>query len=59
MLTNNITNLAKHLEDSVRPIFKWFTIDLLLTFKVAIKQWMPNDCPCRLCRTYIPQVGFV
>ena len=31
----------------------------LTTFKKAIKQWKPHACPCRLCRTYIYQVGFV
>ena len=28
-------------------------------FKKAIKTWKPDVCPCRLCRLYIPQVGFV
>ena len=31
----------------------------LTAFKKAIKQWKPHACPCRLCRTYIYQVGFV
>ena len=30
----------------------------LTAFKKAIKQWKPHACPCRLCRTYIYQVGF-
>ena len=25
----------------------------------AIKKWKPINCPCRLCRTYVFQVGFV
>ena len=28
------------------------------SFKNAIKKWKPANCPCRLCRTYIFQVGF-
>jgi len=28
-------------------------------FKKKIKNWIPNDCPCRLCRTYIQNVGFI
>ena len=28
-------------------------------FKKAIKQWKSHACPCRLCRAYIYQVGFV
>ena len=27
--------------------------------KRHFKQWQPHVCPCRLCRTYIYQVGFV
>ena len=29
------------------------------TFKNKIKQWRPNGCPCRLCKTYIAGVGFI
>ena len=28
------------------------------SFKNAIKKWKPANCPCRLCRNYILQVGF-
>ena len=31
----------------------------LQIFKSKIKRWVPVDCPCRLCKTYIPQVGFI
>ena len=27
-------------------------------FKNAIKSWIPTTCPCRLCKTYIPGLGF-
>ena len=33
-------------------------IDNLCDFKIKIKCWIPN-CPCRLCKHYIGQVGFV
>ena len=29
------------------------------TFKNKIKSWIPDICPCRLCKTYIHQVGFI
>ena len=32
------------------------TIDI---FKNKIKQWIPLKCPCRLCLTYLPQIGFL
>ena len=28
-------------------------------FKKEIKKWKPENCPCRLCKTYIPHVGFI
>ena len=28
-------------------------------FKSKIKYWTPNHCPCRICNTYIGQVGFI
>ena len=32
---------------------------ILSGFKKAIKEWKPSNCPCRLCKTYISQVGFL
>ena len=31
----------------------------LSIFKSKIKQWVPHNCPCRLCKEYIPQLGFL
>ena len=28
-------------------------------FKVAIHNWVPEQCPCRLCMHYIAGVGYV
>lgn len=28
-------------------------------FKRLIKKWKPENCPCRLCKDYIPNVGFI
>ena len=28
-------------------------------FKRKIKKWIPSECPCRLCKTYVPQLGFI
>ena len=28
-------------------------------FKRKIKKWIPSECPCRLCRTYVPHIGFI
>ena len=31
----------------------------LNVFKTKIKSWKPETCPCRLCRVYVQNVGFV
>ena len=34
-------------------------LESLDIFKTQIKKWIPLNCPCRLCRTYLPQIGFI
>ena len=31
----------------------------LKEFKTKIKNWVPLNCPCRLSKTYIQNVGFI
>ena len=31
----------------------------LNSFKQGIKKWNPSNCPCRLCKIYIQNVGFI
>ena len=31
----------------------------LETFRQKIKLWKPDSCPCRICKKYIANVGFV
>ena len=31
----------------------------LFDFKKAIKSWIPENCPCRLCKEFIPDLGFI
>ena len=34
-------------------------IDSVALFKKKIKGWKPLNCPCRLCKTYINNIGFL
>ena len=27
--------------------------------KREIKKWKPTECPCRICRTYVPNLDFI
>ena len=31
----------------------------LSKFKKSIRLWKPEKCPCRMCKTYIQDVGFI
>ena len=31
----------------------------LFAFKREIKQWLPNNCPCRICKNNLPNIGFI
>ena len=33
--------------------------DSIESFKMAIKKWIPQSCPCRLCKTYVQNVGYL
>ena len=28
-------------------------------FKRNVKKWICTTCPCRLCKTYLPNIGFI
>ena len=28
-------------------------------FKEKVKTWVPVDCPCKLCRVYVPNLGYI
>ena len=34
-------------------------LNTVSVFKAAIRKWKPNNCSCRLCKTYIGNVGFI
>ena len=46
-------NISVILPDSFKKI------DNIDNFKKAIKWWKPSNCPWRLCRVYVQNVGFL
>ena len=54
--TETITSLGVKIWKIVPNDYKGLTS--LSTFKSKIKNWETDKCPCRLCKTYIQQVGF-
>ena len=33
--------------------------DTLPSFISKIRQWRPDTCPCRICKNFVPNVGFI
>ena len=31
----------------------------LSVFKTKIQKWIPKKCPCKLCQTYVKNIGFI
>ena len=55
--TESISSLAPKILEILPNEIK--DSDTLQIFKAKIKKWVPVDCPCRLCKIYLPQVGFI
>ena len=55
--SENISNLGPTLWNLVPDRLK--ELNSLSSFKNEIKRWQPEICLCRLCKTYIPRVGFL
>ena len=55
--TESLSNLEPRIWNLVPDKLKQL-VDIH-AFKKEIKKWKPENCPCRLCKTYIPHVGFI
>ena len=55
--TESVSNLGPKIWDLVPSNLK--EISDLDEFKKAIKQWKTEDCPCRLCKVFAQNVGFL
>ena len=55
--TESISSLAPKIWEILPNEIK--DSDTLQIFKAKIKKWGPVECPCRICKTYLPQVGFI
>ena len=55
--SESISNLGPRIWNLIPNKLK--ELESVNLFKKEIKKWRPTNCPCRLCRTYIPNLGFV
>ena len=55
--TETITSLSDKIWNILPNEYKELTS--LSTFISKIKNWETDECPCRLCKTYIQRIGFL
>ena len=55
--TESVSFLAPKIWDILPKEIK--NSETLNAFKLKIKNWVPQKCPCRLSKTYVSQVGFI
>ena len=55
--SGSLSNLGPRIWNLVQSTLK--KLDDFNSFKTQIKEWQPENCPCRLCKTHIPHVGFI
>ena len=54
--TETLAHIGPKIWSIVPNDFKNFSLSI---FTRKIKRWKPEKCPCRLCKTYIRDLGFV
>ena len=55
--THSVSNLGAKIWELLPEEIK--NSPTLFIFKNKIKKWIPEKCPCKLCQTYIKNIGFI
>ena len=55
--SNSIQYFGSKIWNVIPPEIKY--LNSFESFKKSIRKWKPINCPCRICKTYLPNVGFV
>ena len=55
--TETVRNIGPQIWELIPSDIK--TSPSLPSFKLKLKSWNPENCPCRVCKTFVPGVGFL
>ena len=60
-LVNHGSESVRYLGSKIWEIIPAYMkeLDTIEKFKIAIKKWKPESCPCRLCRVYLQNIGYL
>ena len=56
---NNGLETLRSIGPKIWAIPKMKNAESLPLFKAKIKKWVPHECPCRFCKSFIPQLGIL
>ena len=58
---NHGSESVRYLGSKIWEIISAYTKepDTIDKFKIAIKKWRPESCPCSLCRFYLQNIGYL
>ena len=55
----SVYNVTETVSFRAQKTKSWDMVPSLNEFKTEIKQWQQRNCTCRLCKTYVNDIGFV
>ena len=55
--TESFTNLGAKIWDLLPNEYK--ELKSLSMFKSSISNWVTDECPCRMCKNYFANIGFI
>ena len=58
---NHGSESVRYLGSKIWEIISEYTkeLDTMDKFQIGIKKWRPESCPCRLCRDYLQNIGYL
>ena len=55
--TESLTNLGTKIRNLLPNEYK--ELKSLSSFKSRISNWVTDECPCRMCKNYVANIGFI
>ena len=53
--TESLSNIGPIIWENIPRELKRYSLS---KFKTQIRKWKPTHCPCRICKNYIPNLGY-
>ena len=54
---DSLTYLGPNIWNIIPEYIK--NLDLLMFSKLKLRNWIPRDCPCTICRLFVQNLGYI